>query len=240
VGESLIAQLRATPPVTQSFWLLGVDPDADTTGWAFVHASVSTHSPPVVFRAFLGLIIPEKRGLADLQQAQAMVEAVTDFWPPNQVDPRAVFVESQRVYPTPDEEPQTRVAKANDLLRLAQVTGAVQAWAQLSYNHRKSVNPKVIIEAVAPATWKGQQRKEHTEAELVKRLDSVPVHASYVHRGQPTELDLYGHDLGNLPASCGHAIDALGIALWGLDYLALHQDKLAIPPARPFPRRPKA
>ena len=169
-----------------------------------------------------------------------MVEAVTDFWPPNQITPQAVFVESQRVYPTPDEEPQTRVAKANDLLRLAQVTGAVQAWAQLSYNHRKSVDPKVIIEAVAPATWKGQQRKEHTVAEVMKRIPLVPIHVDYPLRGELVSADIQGQDLYGLPASMGHALDALGIALWGLDYLALHQHLLAAQPAPPSPRRPKA
>lgn len=222
MGDSLIDRMRAAPRTTRTLRILGVDPDADTTGWAYIDAVLDSHAGLTIRRVYLGLIVPDQRGLADLEQAQVMIEAVVAFTLPGFPALDGVFVESQRIYPTPDEDPRTRVAKANDLLRLAQVTGAVQAWA-MCHAHQP------YVRAVPPADWKGQQRKEHTLAQLQKRLDSVPVLAAYPWRGKPTELELYGHDLNNLPASCGHAIDALGIAVWGANWLAGHPALLPSP-----------
>jgi hypothetical protein len=215
---SLIDKARANPPQPVLRRVFGGDPDMDTTGWAILSGGFTRPStgPAKVFAVQMGLLRPEPGKRRDLEQADAMVDAIARFWLPDckQMDHMMgfhAFIEAQQVYPTPDEDPRTRVAKANDLLRCAQVTGALQAWVKrITNNDQRSV---------LPATWKGQQRKEQTVAMLVERLAAVPC---IVYDRDEEHASCAGQDLAALPAKFNHALDALGIALYGLDHLASH------------------
>ncbi len=226
---SMIDRLRSTKPTITDEVVLGFDPDLDTTGWALIVASIhrpATGFPPIQ-EIHLGLIEsgPAAKGLIDLEKTEVMVWA-TSLWPPHNMPVSAVatknvhnpshglarhhcFVEAQRIYPNKDETQKERVGKGNDLIHLAQVTGALQALG-----HRLGYG----VKAVLPQTWKGQQKKESTVAWLQERLPEVPIHV-HVATGY---MDVTAAQLDRLPGKMGHALDAAGIALYGLDYLALH------------------
>jgi hypothetical protein len=211
--SSFVDKMRRTPTTTRPLTVHGFDPDGDTTGWARISATIEKPAagPPRVAEVHLGLIEPPSGRHRDLEQAEAMVRAVFEHQCViDGVDPH-VFVEAQRVYPEEDEEPQTRIAKANDLLRLAQVTGAVQALA-----HAQSA----FVRAVLPQTWKGNQRKEHTIASCQQRLTGIKI--LLMRRGKPPE-QVDALRLDKLPGRLGHALDALGIAFYGLDWISRHE-----------------
>jgi hypothetical protein len=96
------------------------------------------------------------------------------------------------------------------LIRLAQVTGAVQAVAFAAQVPQ--------VRAVLPATWKGQKEKHVTAAQVIERLTaskaSVAVHLpSGISWVKPESLT-------DPQGQLGHAMDALGIAYYGLDLMA--------------------
>ncbi len=215
---SFIDKIRSTPATSRDVTVFGFDPDMDTTGWAQVDGTLEKPARgfPIIRGVCLGLIETKTRGLRDLEQTEAMVAAIKlDM--PRIVDSLkekkdAVFVEAQQVYPTPDEDPKTRVAKANDLLRLAQLTGAVQASALFSGVH--------YVRAVLPATWKGQARKNVTIADLMQTLAGTTV--SIIRPGKAVE-NVSADRLDKLPGKIGHALDALGIALYGIEWISRHE-----------------
>ena len=204
---SLIDRMRTGGVSTREIAVLGVDPDGDTTGIALVTASLSfpPSGPAAIQQARLYLCCGQGR---DLDGVVVMINelyttiggAVGRATRP--VD--ALFVEAQQVYPTPNQDPRERVAKANDLLRLAQVTGAAQAYGRVANIP--------VVQAVLPATWKGQQKKAHTLATVQQRFESATL----------TVADDPVCGLAALPRKYGHAIDAAGIALYGIDYLHRH------------------
>ncbi len=216
--KSLIDRMRATPASRTVMTVFGFDPDLDTTGWACVTGTVTV---PAVGRTpitsvHFGMIETKVKG-TDIQKAAAMVAALCKWIAPNQeLAPHGVFVEAQQVYPTKDEDMAKRIAKANDLLRLAQITGAMQAIA---------IRDEIAnVHAVLPASWKGQQDKDSTIAMLQQRLPGsiILLH----HSNKPNQV-VEAAELDRLPARAGHALDAVGIALYGLDYLALHHGAAA-------------
>ncbi len=210
---SFIDRQRANPPVHHRVSVHGFDPDEDTVGWASIHTVIPPH-PEVRPIISMSLIRAVRKCRNDVEQVEEMIERLSlhrsyiDGCP-------YVFVEAQQVYPTPDESPRERVAKANDLLRLAQVTGAVQAIA-----HAQNAR---LVRAVLPATWKGQRQKEVTVAELCERYATNCV---TVIRGDKDPLQILGAGLNDLPGGYGHALDAFGIADYGLNWLSRHQEVL--------------
>lgn len=211
--KSMIDRLRATPPSKQVVTVFGFDPDLDTTGWACLTGTIEhpARGRAAVTSVHLGLIETKVSG-TDIQKAAEMIAALCLWSAPNpEAGPHGVFVEAQQVYPTKDEDMAKRIAKANDLLRLAQITGAVQALGC-------RVGIKTVT-AVLPATWKGQQNKDSTVAWLQERLPGAIINMH--HSIKPNQM-VDAASLDRLPGRMGHALDAVGIALYGLDYLALH------------------
>lgn len=209
----MIDRLRASPPVQKVVTVFGFDPDLDTTGWACLTGTIErpARGRAPVSTLHLGLIETKVSG-TDIQKAAGMIAALARWSAPNaDAGPHGVFVEAQQVYPTKDEDMGKRIAKANDLLRLAQITGAVQALA-----NRVSIE---TVTAVLPATWKGQQNKDSTLAWLQERLPGAVIH---LHHSNKPNQTVDAAALDRLPGRMGHALDAAGIALYGLDYLALH------------------
>jgi hypothetical protein len=219
--SSLVDKFRSTPPRTRTVYVFGGDPDMDTTGWSMLRAEITTPatSKPVITNASIGLIIPQQRGLHDLEQADEMVRAVMHF--PCPCSPfTAAFIEAQQVYPNQNEDPRTKVAKANDLLRCAQVTGALQAWAV--------AKGATVVRSLLPATWKGQNDKHVTQATLTERLAQVPIKVLAPIRGHGDEQTIHGAQISALPVKLNHALDALGLAVYGLDLLSRHLELLPV------------
>lgn len=215
--SSFVDRLRSTATTSREICVHGFDPDGDTTGWARLQSTLETpaRGPARVTGVMIGIVEPSSGRRRDLDQAEAMVRAVYDHRSRlgGCALPTHVFVEAQQVYPTPDEDPRKRVAKANDLLRLAQVTGAVQAIA-----HAEGA---CFVRALLPATWKGQQQKDVTIATCMQRLQGVPI--QLIRRGTEPPEQVDALRLDKLPGKLGHALDALGIALYGLDWLSRHE-----------------
>lgn len=223
---SLIDRFRQTPSIERQIVVFGGDPDMDTTGWAVVNATITTPAltQPRVTSAAIGLILPARGHLRELEQADEMIKAIALFAFPATLSSTltAAFVEAQQVYPDPDEDPRTRVAKANDLLRCAQVTGALQAWAV--------ARGMTVVRSVLPSGWKGQTKKDVTLAQMQGRLIEAPIHIAAELRGKLI-APITGSQLHTLPQKLNHAIDALGIAVYGLDVLSRHLELL--PPVSP-------
>lgn len=224
--SSFVDKFRSTPRTTRTVVVFGGDPDMDTTGFAAISAEITipATAKPRVLGACIGLIVPARGHLRELEQADEMVRAIMTFSDPhlNACAFHAAFIEAQQVYPNPDEDPRLKVAKANDLLRCAQVTGALQAWA---------VGQGIpVVRSLLPATWKGQTDKNVTLAEMQARMPDATVSVQAEYRGKPIQ-SIMGRDLNLLPAKLNHAIDALGIATYGLDLLSRHLE--LIPPMAP-------
>lgn len=213
--KSMIDRLRSTTSTSTSVAVFGFDPDQDTVGWAMMLATMHTpaRGPAQVREVHLGLIEADVRG-TPLEKTELMIKAVRQWnAPPTAADVHAVFVEAQQVY-AEEQSPQERVGKANDLLRLAQITGAIQLMAyQADFP---------IVQAVLPRTWKGNHKKHVTVSVLQERLPGVVFQFPHPLAAVPAEA------ISRLPKRLGHALDAAGIALYGIDQLALHGTQGAV------------
>ncbi len=209
----MIDRLRQEPATSTTIGVFGFDPDQDTIGWGLLLASIEkpARGPAPIVQMQFGLIEHKVKG-TPLEQVEAVISAAAKWVAPAFVtDKTALFVEGQQVYANEDEAPRKRVAKANDLLRLAQVTGAIQmSGYQAGLDH---------VQAVLPVAWKGNGSKGSTVAELQERLAHVTI---IMHRTGHPPQQLHAAALDKLPGKLGHALDGVGIALWGLDFLALH------------------
>lgn len=212
--SSFVDRIRTTAQTTTPVIVHGVDPDLRTTGWGKLYGEVRwpATGKPTIRKAVIGLIEAADKHLRELDQAQSMIDAIAE----SSVfagEITAVFVEAQQVYPDKDETPKDRVAKANDLLRCAQVTGTIQGIARMCLVRR--------VAAVLPAQWKGQSKKHVTIEAIRERIPDVRV--DIMRRGRVVE-QVVGKDLDKIQAMYGHALDALGIAIYGLDTIALHRE----------------
>ncbi len=210
---SLVDRMRKEPPTCSSIAVFGFDPDLDTTGWALVLGAIYRPAQGLapIAHVHLGVIEHSVKG-TDMEKAAAMVQAVAQWDSPTLDEEQvAVFVEAQQVYPDPDQSPQERVGKANDLLRLAQITGAVQ--------HMGCVGKIPTVRAVLPHVWKGNVKKHVTVSVLQERMPDV---SFVLHHTKKPQQTLTAAALSKLPGKMGHALDAAGIALYGLDFIALH------------------
>jgi hypothetical protein len=151
----------------------GVDPDLWTLGWARVEASFTRPStaPATIEQVWLGVWSPEGKGVGDIEQANAMIGSLANPKAPWARDeaPRNrdhVAAEAQRIYPNRNAKPTEVVAKANDLLRLAQISGAFQGmFAADGYARTRSFKPDY---------WKHNAKKEAMHAVAIKRVDERP------------------------------------------------------------------
>ncbi len=175
-------------------------------------------SNPVYHEAWAIIVegSPEKPKLQDVQFADAMVTAVLSAFdrmeslgiaPAEKV---LTTVEGQQVYARPEDPRQKLVAMGNDLLRLGQITGAVQARTRLA--------PFDGSRVYLPPEWKGQAPKTTMHADTAARLGSIPARLLVIRRGgKVTERTMKATDLADLPPAMGHALDGVCLAEFGLD-----------------------
>jgi hypothetical protein len=146
-----------------------VDPDLWTLGWARIEASFTRPStaPATIERVWLGVWSPQSKGAGDIEQANTMIGSLANPeapWARNAPYRHDhVAAEAQRIYPKRDEKPTAVVAKANDLLRLAQISGAFQGmFAAEGFARTRSFKPDY---------WKHNAKKEAMHAAAIKRID---------------------------------------------------------------------
>ena len=124
-------------------------------------------------------------------------------------------IEGQRtVYPRPDDNKAKIIGMANDLLRLSSRSQARCRGAL--------VCPRSTAAAFyLPARMEGARPQKPTmHADLADRLgDNIPTRLIVFKPGGKRSVDrtMRATDLPGLPASMGHALDALCLAEFGLD-----------------------
>ncbi len=226
MSPSFLDTIRASPPAEETICSIGFDPDLHTSGLGIVVGTIS--KPPVAepkYKEVWAIIIhgmSEKLKMQDVQFADGMVSAVLDMFdklpslPIAVADKVITTIEGQRLYPKPNDTRQALVGKGNDLLRLAQISGSVQVRARMP--------PFDGSRVYQPEEWKGQQPKPTMHGDTAKRLGDIPAHFLVLGTNRtPIQREMRASELPQLPASMGHALDAVCLAEFGLD--RYHDDR---------------
>lgn len=159
---SLIDRLRSGTESWATAQIHGFDPDLSTCG----HAIILVHYRTDVLGVFkIDSVIMSRIEVAcdklkGLPKACSMVDAIHKYELYSTVIALS-FVESQQVYPDPDMDRGEMVAKANDLLRLAHVSGAY---------HQKALDADHAVYVMLPHEWKGNRPKEAMHADVVRDI----------------------------------------------------------------------
>ena len=212
--NSFLDKLRAPGyvQVQEEVEVLGFDPDHNHCGLACVRGKVDrTAHGFVVDSMIVAVIQPEQRRLRGLDQTHIMVETLHKYRVPTWNGRAFAFIESQQVYPREDEERHVTIAKANDLLRLAHVSGGF---------HLKMLTEGRNCHVMLPAEWKGQRPKEVMHQEVKEKYPRTP---SFTYAWERTlGWTTSSRKLTELTeAKWGHAMDALCLALYGINQVAI-------------------
>lgn len=183
--------------------VLGFDPDLHHCGWAVV----DNFEPVEV--GVIELHGPKSEWPGGVEAVLQMVERVHEVLSTRYFTVDAAVVESQRVY-------RDGAEKAGDLILLATVSGA--ALGALAKQ------PRAARYLVGPQDWKGTVRKDI----MFKRiLRAANIQFKQEGKGKVPLLRPYWGDLWPYPPDSlrdqEHAIDALGLALFGAG--VLHEDQ---------------
>jgi hypothetical protein len=96
-----------------------------------------------------------------------MVVEVLNCRPNLPEQPAGVIIEGQQLYPDRFLSSRELVAKGNDLIALATISGAALThWAQL---------PVAKARILLPAEWKGQREKDAMHRHLMRILGGVEI-----------------------------------------------------------------
>lgn len=207
-------------------YVLGIDPDLDTTAFAFVNANTSCVELVGVARPATRVVGRKaERMVAAIVKALSSVTSGGALLKPFHAAIHAaveghrilrVVVEGQQIYQGVRQRP-------DDILRLAQVAGAAAGVATHLAGATQLLMPR-------PQEWKGSVPKPIHQARVLERLGwpyerkgpapkrtmGKVEHAGYcVPTSVPTDVALY--DVR--PSDWKHIVDAIGLALWGVDQL---------------------
>lgn len=212
---NFVDMVRSLPPAqAKRRRITGFDPDTQVFGWATIstemcdglqlrvtdvslftgtHEGITGNRERRKGKHQAYSVAAGLRGLLDLQESFIAAHVV---------------IESQDFYPKPNEARATMVSKANALIGLAHVSGAAHALA-IQYGGTPHI--------VAPSEWKAQRTKtaDHLRSARILRDNKVTVRAG----GDTHETKDPEAFLTSLPAAWEHALDALGMALYGADRL---------------------
>ncbi len=213
--SSLVDKLRKTPAREVALRVFALDPGLSLVGWAYVEVQGTAPlvAPLRWTAAHFGLLRCEKKGLRPLAQVQRTIATIALRFDRHIESAGAVAVEAQQLYYKDDEGRDEVVGKGNDLIMLAQVTGAVQALAL-------ACHPLNRVLAYLPAEWKGQKLKSAMHEEYARQLDEarVSVHdhtADHIDPGYETT----GLNVGGLPKMMHHGLDALCLGMVAATHL---------------------
>jgi hypothetical protein len=196
-----------------------VDPDLWTLGWARIEASFTRPStaPATIEGVWLGVWSPEGKGAGDIEQVNAMIGSLANPMAPwAHITPDChVAAEAQRIYPNRNAKPPEVVAKANDLLRLAQISGAFQGMF--------AVDGYARTRAFKPDYWKHNAKKEAMHAAAIKRVDERPDPGKApIHLWEGTQVSVcttLAAVYKGMTKAAGRldAFDAVCLGLFGID-----------------------
>ncbi len=214
---SLVDKLRKDPPRDVVIHVFALDPGLDLVGWAHLMAigTAPLVSPLAFTNVTMGLLrCAGHKGIKPMEQVQQTIEGIERALGSYISSSEVVAVEGQQLYYKDEETREEVVAKGNDLLRLAQVTGAVQA---LAVGHRR---PHVL--SYLPAAWKQQRRKLPMHLEYAAMLGEQPVtvvDCTPKPGLSPVTSVLPRLDVEALPKMMHHGLDALCLAMTAADHL---------------------
>lgn len=225
MSPSFLDTIRKAPSVEERVLSIGFDPDLHTAGIGLILATISKPAvaAPAYHQAWAIIVegVSEKAKLQDVQFADSMVSEVVaafEFLPLLVIEAQKVIttIEGQRVYPRPNDTMPKVVGMGNDLIRLAQISGAVQ-----SITRRPPFDGSRVY---LPEEWKGQAPKSTMHADLAARLGPIPAHLIVIKPGGKTvQRSMKASDFASLPKAMGHALDGVCLAEFGLD--RYHDDR---------------
>ncbi len=148
-GTNFVDKLRTgrvAPHHTRKVYVAAFDPDLDTTGFATVFGTISMGKYVHESHALAEIKYKDKRSYSSARRTWLMAEQIAKFSFESKAGAQNyIVIEAQEVY-------TDGKADANDLLRLAQVTGQLQG----RFAHR----PGCEMEIVLPKVWKQNKQKE--------------------------------------------------------------------------------
>jgi Holliday junction resolvasome RuvABC endonuclease subunit len=190
---SFLDQLRENPETWVSSMYGGFDPDLHTAGVATIRVEKSSHGRKRICRARLDVLrVPKK--LKAMKAAMSMQETI-----------HVALVEGQQLYPDEKATRQSLVAKGNDLIALAHVSGTAAAAFMRS---RADTVTKL------PFEWKRNKKKEGMHGRAIKLLqdEKVLVYLGGSYEDPRVPDDTFVKSVGS------HAMDALCMALTEAGY----------------------
>jgi hypothetical protein len=165
IGTSFIDKIRSgavSKPKVRSLYIAAFDPDLDTTGVATIRGTICGGEYTHEGHTLEEISYTNKRSYNSAKRTWLMAEAIGRYSLEHRHGYQSYLViEAQEVY-------RDGKADANDLLRLAQVTGQLQAKFAL----RHGCDQEIVL----PKIWKQNKQKEgmHKRAlERVKATDEV-------------------------------------------------------------------
>lgn len=196
--------------------VLGFDPDIHHCGWAIVHEFLPIEVGLIKLRGL------KKDWPGGYEATEQMCVRVGESLAARFFRIDAAVIEGQHVY-------IGRAERANDLLLVATVAGA--AMGTLAAQKEATLN---IVE---PRDWKGTVRKDIMFKRILRAAG-----IQYIQDSNPLEI-FWGDIWPDPPRSLRdqeHAIDALGLALFGAG--VLHEDQIGFldlnDPPQAFPIKP--
>lgn len=129
---------------------LGFDPDLSHAAFAILRTFEPILNVTRITRLAVMIVEPKReRGVVGCNAASNMIDLFRHSWIEDELNTVTEgIIEGQQFYPRSQDDNKKKAAKANDLIDLALISGAV-----------RSMVPKATIKL--PAGWKGQRAKEN-------------------------------------------------------------------------------
>lgn len=167
-GTNFVDKIRAgrvTTHHTRQIYVAAFDPDLDTTGFASVLGRVVMGKYVHESHVLREIGYKNKKSYSSARRTWLMAEQIARFsFDAMSGAQNYIVIEAQEVY-------KNGKADANDLLRLAQITGQLQGrFAQRSCCEMEIVLPKV---------WKQNKQKEGMHARAVEEVALVGDYSSH-------------------------------------------------------------
>ncbi len=163
---SLLEKIRSGEPDTEA-WVFGFDPDinhAGYCGYKFRYSNVGKITP---LEVHMGVVVPApgtKRMAKAVSMSEAIISGMHMGLPQHNDCDLYALIEGQEIYHNAKDPLKTTVAKANDLMLLAYVSGAIVQRMQNFYR-------EIDIKLVKPKEWKGNAKKEAMHEDFLTHIN---------------------------------------------------------------------
>jgi hypothetical protein len=161
---SLLEKVRREGAVSKEAWVFGFDPDINNSGYCSYHFRYNPVGMIQALNVHMGVLIP-KAGTKRMAKAVGMSRAVYDLSIEIPMRcPLYALIEGQEIYHNDKDPLATTVAKANDLLLLAYVSGAIVHKLQ-------TIALDTKINLVKPKEWKKNAKKPAMHADFLSHME---------------------------------------------------------------------